>query len=243
MNNLPDTTSPFEVVPAATQAPAPSPWEQHGHHMREWFDLFQGSWKAAEVLAATDFVPDAWKGKPHSVAAAMMKGYEMGITPIDALANMHVIKGKIGFAAEYMRRRIIESGHEYVIEESTETRCRIRARRKGGEEWQQFTFTADQAKKARIDLGSYPADKLVARASSRMCRYMFPEVLNGFALSEDLEDLDEPAPAPVQATAQRSAPAARKTARRSAPSRAVESAKSQAPAPAEEGSGQAVSAG
>jgi hypothetical protein len=40
-------------------------------------------------------------------------------------------------------------------------------------------FTSDHARKAKIQLGDYPADKLVARASSRLCRRVFPDVLAG----------------------------------------------------------------
>jgi hypothetical protein len=89
-----------------------------------------------------------------------------------------------------MRRRILESGHEIVIDEATDERCKIRGRRAGTQEWQTAIFTADQARKAKINLGDYPADKLVARASSRLCRRVFPDVLAGAVILEDVIEVD-----------------------------------------------------
>ncbi|WP_433658074.1 hypothetical protein ACQPW1_39815 [Nocardia sp. CA-128927] len=166
--------------------------QSRGERSREWLELFFETAKAAEVLAGTDFVPTTMKGKPAQVAAAMMKGYELDIDPLDALGNIFSVHGRIGFYAEFMRRRIIQAGHELRIVEASDTRAVIEGRRAGAEEWQRAQFTAAQAKAAKIDLGGYPEDKLVARATSRLCKRVFPEVLSGAAVAEDL--MDEPAP-------------------------------------------------
>lgn len=157
----------------------------------KWTELFIQCGKAAQHLAMTEFVPDAFRNKPESVAAAMLKGAELGIDPLDALQNIYVVKGKVGFSAEFMRRRIIEAGHEIVIKESTDTRCVIRGRRKESDEWQQVTFTAENAKAASIDIKSYPQDKLVARASSRLFRRVFPDVMSGTAIIEDVIEVGD----------------------------------------------------
>jgi hypothetical protein len=130
------------------------------------------------------------RGQPENIAAAMMRSLELGVDPLDGLSNLHVIKGKIGYSAEFMRRRILEAGHELVIDESTDDRCKIRGRRSGSSEWQTAVFTADQARKAKITLGDYPADKLVARASSRLCRRVFPDVLAGATILDEIIDVD-----------------------------------------------------
>lgn len=165
--------------------------QSRADRMQEWLELFMKTAEVAEVLARTSFVPAGMTGKPAEVAASMMKGFELGMDPLDALANIFVVKGKVGFYAEFMRRRIIERGHEFLIVESTDSRAVVKGRRHDGDrmsEWQQASFTAEQAKKAGIDLGGYPADKLVARATSRLCRRVFPDVLSGAALVEDLQD-------------------------------------------------------
>lgn len=175
-----------------TVARVPAAQISKGERLREWLDLFIKTEQVANVLAKTTFVPKAMQGKPAEVAAAMMRSFEMAIDPLDGLGHMHVINGKVGYSAELMRRRIIEAGHEILFVETTDSRAVIKARRRehvdDESKWQTFTFTEENARKAKIDLGGYPADKLVARASSRMCRRMFPEVLAGASIAEDLID-------------------------------------------------------
>ncbi len=176
----------------------------HFERMGRWLELFMATEQVAQVLARTAFVPEPMRGQPENIAAAMMKSLELGIDPLDGLSCIHVVKGKIGFSAEFMRRRIIEAGHEIVIDEATDERCKMRGRRAGSDEWQFASFTADQARKAKIQLGDYPADKLVARASSRLCRRVFPDVLAGTTIIDEVDDgeiIDStgaPAAAPVQ---------------------------------------------
>lgn len=175
-----------------TVARVPASQISKGERLREWLDLFIKTEQVANVLAKTTFVPKSMQGKPAEVAAAMMRSFEMAIDPLDGLGHMHVINGKVGYSAELMRRRIIEAGHEILFIETTDSRAVIKGRRRehldDESKWQTFTFTEENARKAKIDLGGYPADKLVARASSRMCRRMFPEVLAGAAIAEDLID-------------------------------------------------------
>lgn len=159
-----------------------------GERSREWLALFFETAKAADVLAETDFVPPSMKGKPKQVATAIMKGYELDIDPLDALANIYIVHGRVGFSAEFMRRRIIQAGHEIRVTEASDSRAVLEGCRRGAEEWQRAVFTAAQAHKAKIDLAGYPEDKLIARATSRLCKRAFPDVLSGAAIVEDLAD-------------------------------------------------------
>ncbi|WP_280201896.1 hypothetical protein [Nocardia cyriacigeorgica] len=192
---------PYQFGEATAVQLAETTTQTRGERSREWLALFFETAKAAEILAGTDFVPTSMKGKPAQVAAAMMKGYELDIDPLDALGNIFSTHGRIGFYAEFMRRRIIQAGHEIRFVETTDTRAVIEGRRRGEEEWTRVTFTAQQAKNAKIDLGGYPEDKLVARATSRLCKRKFPEVLSGAAIAEDL--MDEAPPTPVRVASER----------------------------------------
>ncbi|WP_378735477.1 hypothetical protein [Nocardia brasiliensis] len=191
---------PYRFGEATAVQLAETTTQTRGERSREWLELFFETAKAAEVLAGTDFVPTTMKGKPAQVAAAMMKGYELDIDPLDALGNIFSVHGRIGFYAEFMRRRIIQAGHEIRFIETNDTRAVIEGRRRGEDEWTRVSFTAQQAKNAKIDLGGYPEDKLVARATSRLCKRKFPEVLSGAAIAEDLMDEQ---PVPVRAVAER----------------------------------------
>lgn len=151
--------------------------------------------KLANEIADTVFVPDGLRGSVPAVAAAILTGRELGLPPLTSLANIHVIKGKPALSAVLMRALVQAQGHQWQDIEVTDTRAVVRARRRGEAEWTEASFTAAQAQKAGINLGGYPADKLYARATSRLCRRKFADVVAGMPYSaEELEDgaTDEP---------------------------------------------------
>jgi hypothetical protein len=132
-------------APFTTNNTSPAVTTSRSDRMSDWLELFVKTEHAAEVLARTSFVPAGMTGKPAEVAACMMKGYELGMDPLDALANMFVVKGKVGFYAEFMRRRIIKAGHEFYVTEATDSRAVVKGRRRdsgGDAEWQQASFTS-----------------------------------------------------------------------------------------------------
>lgn len=181
-----------------------------------WVPVLAAVGDLAQKIAGTDFVPEAMRGKPAAVAAAILAGREMGIGPMTALQNIHVIKGKPGQSAQLMRSLVLSAGHAIRFVEANDTRCVVEGKRVGEDEWERVTFTADQARKAKIDLGLYPEDKLVARATSRLCRRKFADCLAGMAYSiEELQDGDaDDKPAGIVALPTASAP--KRTAKRAA---------------------------
>jgi hypothetical protein len=50
-----------------------------------WTDVLPAVGDLAGKIAATDFVPDAMRGKPAVVAAAILYGRELGMEPMTAL--------------------------------------------------------------------------------------------------------------------------------------------------------------
>jgi len=154
----------------------------------DWFEAFGSIVKLSEYISETDFVPDAMRRKPAAVAAAILSGREMGIPPMTALRHIHVIKGKPGQSAELMRAQSMRAGHEIRYIEMTDTRCIVEGRRRDESNWTRVTFSVADAKTAKIDLGGYPADKLLARATSRLCRRLFPDAISGLPTIDELED-------------------------------------------------------
>jgi hypothetical protein len=167
----------------------------------------------ASRICDTPFVPDGLRGSAPAVAAAILSGRELGLGPMTSLANIHVIKGKPALSAALMRALILAQGHQIETVDISDTRAIVRGRRRGESVWEEATFTADHAKRAGIVLGGYPQDKLYARATSRLARRKFADVIAGMPYSaEDLEDGTEDhdvqapaiaAPAPAPRTAQR----------------------------------------
>lgn len=170
-----------------------------------WAERLSETAELAGIVATTDFVPSSLRNKPAAITAAILTGRELGIGPMTALANIHVINGRPGMSAVLMRQLVLAAGHEIRYDTATDSRCVVRGRRRGEEEWTQVTFTAEQAHKARINLGPYPEDKLVARATARLCRRVFADALGGMPyLAEEFED-EPPTNAPMsqRRTAQR----------------------------------------
>ena len=181
-----------------------------------WVSVLGDVGDLATKIAGTEFVPEAMRGKPAAVAAAILTGRELGVPPMTALAHIHIVKGKPGMSAQLMRQLILGAGHELRYVETTNTRCVVEGRRRGQEDWTRVSFTADQAKNARIDLGGYPEDKLVARATSRLARRVFADVLGGlpYLPEEAAEAAAEYDSAPSATPTTTRAPAPRRTAQR-----------------------------
>lgn len=186
------------------QAPAdPMP-----NQMDNWIGVMGDVAKLAEYIAETEFVPEAMRSRPAAVSAAILTGREMGLEPMTALRHIHVIKGKPGVSAEMMRAQVQAAGHSIEFVENSDSRCVLAGKRRHDTDWTRVTFTQDQAKKAKIDLGSYPEDKLIARATSRLCRRKFADVVAGLTAVDELEDEQGAAKAeqpeqPQRKTAQR----------------------------------------
>ena len=131
---------------------------------------------------------DIMRRRPAAVAAAILTGREMNLPPMVALRMLYVVHGRVGQTAELMRALILARGHELRDIEVTNSRVILEGRRTGETEWARATFTEADARKAGIRLGEYPADKLYARATSRLARRKFADVIAGLPTVDELED-------------------------------------------------------
>ena len=221
-----DLVPSYDTEPPAAWAegePRPAPLRRI--NLSTWAEEFADVYRVSEALAKTPFVPAAMVGKTADVAAAIMKGRELGLDPFDALGSIYVVHGRVGYWAAFMRRRIIQAGHRFKVIENTDNRAIVEGTRREDGEKHRATFTAEQAKRAKINLGDYPADKLLARATSRLCTQAFPDVLAGSVIAEDIIDGVIPAEADQEPATTATTPAiARKR-----PTRAPHAASTQPP--------------
>jgi hypothetical protein len=158
-----------------------------------WVELLEPAHRLATAIAKTEFVPTALRNRPEAVMAAILAGNELGVSPMQALAKIHIVEGRPAPAAELMRAIAMARGHEIWIEEANTTRCTICGRRAGSEHVTKITWTLDDAKKARLAdkqvWQRYPRAMLLARASAELCRIVFPDVLGGMSYAkEEVED-------------------------------------------------------
>ena len=191
----------------------------------QWVLIVRDVSTLASQIADTPFVPESMRGNPAAVVAAILTGREAGVGPMTSLQHIHIVKGKPGQSGQLMRQLVLSAGHSIRYVETNDTRCVVEGRRRGEDRWERVTFTADQARRAKINLGDYPEDKLVARATVRLCRRLFADCIGGMPYTvEELADGDVPtmdAQAEPGTAKPPAAPSGKRTAKRRTPAKAA----------------------
>lgn len=177
--------------------------------LAEWANSAQSAHVVSEQLVKTSFVPDSFRGKPYEATAAILAGLEVGLSPMAALRSFDVIQGQAAPRAITLRAIVQAQGHEMVMEESTATRCKMRGKRRGTNEWQTVTWTTDRAKSLNL-LGKQnwrqqPQAMLIARATSELARLVAADAILGIAYS--VEEIADGAGAGVETPAATAPPA------------------------------------
>ncbi len=159
-----------------------------------WAAVLPAVGDLAGKVAQTEFVPDAMRGKPAVVAAAILYGRELGLEPMTSLRSVNIIKGRPALTAEAMRAMVLAAGHDIRFQEMTSARCVIVGRRKGQDDTTTVTFTMDDAKKMGVGGGQQyakmPRQMLAARATSELCRLIFADVIGGLISDVEAEDIE-----------------------------------------------------
>jgi hypothetical protein len=180
------------------------------HRLGEWAQSADAAYQVAERLSSSAFVPAQFKGKPVELTAAILAGIEVGLSPMAAMRSFDIIQGQAAPRAITLRAVVQSYGHEMVLVESTASRCRMKGRRKGSDEWQTVTWTTDRAK----DLGllgkdnwkKQPGAMLVARATSELARLIASDAILGIGYSS--EEVADGGTFDAQVTADTTSPAA-----------------------------------
>lgn len=172
-----------------------------------WVDVIAPVIRLAEHIATTDFVPRGLRNNVPATTAAMLYGREVGLPPMTALSSIAMIEGRPSMSAEAMRALVFAAGHEILIDKATGAECVMRGRRRGSTDWSApVVWSIDMARAAALthkdNWKHYPRSMLVARATTELCRNLFPDVILGFRSAEELEDVgaDQQAEAPERTT-------------------------------------------
>ena len=85
---------------------------------------------------------------------------------------MDIISGTPALRAHAMRGLVQSHGHSIILAEATETRCKMKGRRKGEEEWQTVTWTKERADRlglwGKSEWKKQPQTMLMARATGEL---------------------------------------------------------------------------
>ena len=149
---------------------------------------FEGMMKQADVLVKSGLLPVEIKS-PAAAVAIMLTGRELSIPPMQAFRSIYVVKGKPTLSAQLMGALIFRAGHSYSVVESTNDRCIIEYKRKGGETYR-HTFTIEDAERAGLRASptwkQYPKAMLFSRCMSAGARAFMPDVIAGMYTPEEL---------------------------------------------------------
>jgi len=125
----------------------------------------------------------------------LMTGREMGIGAMSAMRGFHFIKGKPVMSAQLMAALILRSGKAEYWEliDSTSKSATYATKRIGGRNEQKKTFSVDDARLAQLvkqdsTWMKYPASMCEARASAMLARIVYPDLLMGVYLPDEMDD-------------------------------------------------------
>lgn len=156
--------------------------------------------KRCERIAASGLVPDHFAKNPRSIAVAIDMARALGEDPILLMQSIHFVSGKPGFAAQYMLGRLRKSGAirgtvRYDIEGQGET-LSVRAKATDAETGEEVVGPPASMEMAKAEgwtknpkYKSMPEGMLRKRAVTFLVRDHYPDVLAGFHVVDELEDV------------------------------------------------------
>jgi hypothetical protein len=156
---------------------------------------FEQLMQFADIVSNSGMVPRDYIGKPGNVVVAVQMGVEIGLKPMQSLQNISVINGRPSVWGDALLA-IVKSSKacEFIIEEISEdgkvATCEVK--RVGESKSQKRTFSMEDARIAGL-LGKdnwkkYPKRMLQFRARAWALRDVFPDILQGMQVAEEMED-------------------------------------------------------
>jgi hypothetical protein len=166
---------------------------------------FDDAFRFAKMVAASDFAPKDFRGKPESCLLAIQHGSEVGLSPMQSLQSIACINGRPSVWGDAALALVIGSPVcEYVREtvdgEGDSMVATCEAKRRGYEKATVVRFGVADAKRAGLwgkqgPWQSYSRRMLQMRARGFALRDAFPDVLRGLVTAEEAQDYPQSEPA------------------------------------------------
>jgi hypothetical protein len=157
------------------------------------------------MVAASDFAPKDFRGKPESCLLAIQHGSEVGLSPMQSLQSIACINGRPSVWGDAALALVIGSPvcdyvRETVDGEGDAMVATCEAKRRGYEKETVVRFSVADAKKAGLwgktgPWQSYSRRMLQMRARGFALRDAFPDVLRGLVTAEEAQDYPQGEPA------------------------------------------------
>jgi hypothetical protein len=184
---------------ATTETALAAPMQQRSAtamRLVEWAEEAAAAHQLASALCKTAFAGQ-FKDNPGGATAAILRGHEMGLTPVTSLAAFDLIQGQPAPKAITLRALVQSHGHDLEIVESNNERAVARYRRNGRGDWLTCEWTIEQARGlgllSKDNWKKQPQTMLEARVTSKAARLVASDVILGIGYSaEELRDGDAP---------------------------------------------------
>lgn len=161
-------------------------------HTDDWVDVVKPVAELAMQVANTEFVPEALRNKPEMITAVILAGRELGLPPMQAMREIHMVKGRPSLSAEHLRAMVLAAGHEIGYGEVSSSIAEVKGRRRGETSWTVIRWVLADAERAGLmrndNWRKYPRQMLVARATADLIRMIFADVTHGIPAREELEE-------------------------------------------------------
>lgn len=155
------------------------------------------AFRMSQALARSgDMIPQHFQGKPDMIMAAVMRGAEVGLAPMQALSNIAVINGRATIWGDALPAMLQRHGHALdheIVGEGKEAKAVATLVR--GDTGQKFVreFSMADAEKAGLlakkgPWQNYPTRMLAMRARSWAARDGAADALMGLQVREEVDD-------------------------------------------------------
>lgn len=174
---VPVPVSPETTLPAVIPAPVDFALELEPRNFDQAKTLAKIAFNSKQLGAY---------GTPEAILLTLLAGRELGYGAMASLRSFHIVENKPCLSADAMRSLVLKSGlAEYFrCTETTAESATFETKRKGDPTPMALSFSMAEAHQAGIvRRGSgwekYPSDMLRARASAKLCRLVYPDVISG----------------------------------------------------------------
>jgi hypothetical protein len=165
---------------------------------------FDDAFRFSKMVAASEFAPKDFRGKPESCLLAIQHGSELGLSPMQSLQSIAVVNGRPAVYGDAALALVQSSPacayvREYVEGEGDHLTAVCEVQRRGYPQPTVAKFSVADAKKAGLwgktgPWSMYPSRMLGLRARGFALRNAFADALRGLVTAEEAQDYPTPEP-------------------------------------------------
>ncbi len=158
---------------------------------------YDGCYRMAKVIEASGMGPKGMNA--NALCVTIMMGMEVGLTPMNACQNIAVINGRPSIWGDAALALVEASGlcefvQETQVKDGNQLVAKCIVKRVGKPNAHTSIFTQQQAQNAGLWGGNvwkkYPERMLQMRARAYALRDVFPDILKGIGITEEVRDYD-----------------------------------------------------